>query len=81
MKPTETVANLTFSNGAPSMELPVYGGTIGPDVIDIRKLYGETGMFTEGWWLWPIGRYVERHALEKPAETLSFLHAFTHHEF
>ena len=46
MKPTETVANLTFSNGAPSMELPVYGGTIGPDVIDIRKLYGETGMFT-----------------------------------
>jgi citrate synthase len=26
--------------------MPVYKGTIGPDVIDIRKLYGQTGMFT-----------------------------------
>jgi citrate synthase len=26
--------------------LPVTSGTIGPDVIDIRKLYAETGMFT-----------------------------------
>jgi citrate synthase len=26
--------------------MPVYNGTIGPDVIDIRKLYGQTGMFT-----------------------------------
>ena len=28
------------------MELPVYSGSVGPDVIDIRKLYGQTGMFT-----------------------------------
>ena len=28
------------------MELPVYKGTIGPDVIDIRKLYAQTGKFT-----------------------------------
>jgi citrate synthase len=27
-------------------EAPVYGGTIGPDVFDIRALYGKTGMFT-----------------------------------
>jgi citrate synthase len=26
--------------------MPVKSGTIGPDVIDIRKLYGQTGMFT-----------------------------------
>ena len=26
--------------------LPVLEGTTGPDVIDIRKLYGDTGMFT-----------------------------------
>src|SRR3954471_16783232 len=31
---------------AKSLELPVYGGTIGPDVFDIRALYGKTGMFT-----------------------------------
>ncbi|MCS6810295.1 MAG: citrate synthase, partial [Tepidimonas sp.] len=39
-------ATLSFSNGAPSVELPIYSGTIGPDVIDIRKLYAQTGMFT-----------------------------------
>ena len=32
--------------GGKSLEAPVYGGTIGPDVIDIRALYGKTGMFT-----------------------------------
>ena len=28
------------------LELPVYGGSVGPDVIDIRKLYAESGAFT-----------------------------------
>jgi citrate synthase len=32
--------------GDKSLEFPVYGGTIGPDVVDIRALYGKTGMFT-----------------------------------
>ena len=32
--------------GGKSLEVPVYGGTIGPDVVDIRTLYGKTGMFT-----------------------------------
>ena len=46
MKLSETKATLSFSNGSPSIDLPVYSGNVGPDVIDIRKLYGETGMFT-----------------------------------
>ena len=29
-----------------NLELPSYGGSIGPDVFDIRALYGKTGMFT-----------------------------------
>ncbi len=29
-----------------SVEMPVYSGTIGPNVIDIGKLYAQTGMFT-----------------------------------
>src|SRR5476651_1902898 len=29
-----------------NLELPTYGGSIGPDVFDIRALYGKTGMFT-----------------------------------
>ena len=46
MKLADYKATLQFSNGQPSMEMPVYQGNIGPDVIDIRKLYGQTGMFT-----------------------------------
>jgi len=46
MKLSDNKATLSFSNGTPPMELPVYNGTVGPDVIDIRKLYGQTGMFT-----------------------------------
>ena len=46
MTPSDVKATLSFSDGSPSMELPIYKGTIGPDVIDIRKLYAQTGMFT-----------------------------------
>ena len=46
MKLADNKATLSFSNNAPSVELPVYQGSIGPDVIDIRKLYAQTGMFT-----------------------------------
>ncbi len=46
MKLADNKATLSFSNGSPSVEMPMYHGTIGPDVIDIRKLYGQTGLFT-----------------------------------
>jgi citrate synthase len=29
-----------------TIDLPVYGGSIGPDVVDIRKLYGQGDVFT-----------------------------------
>jgi citrate synthase len=29
-----------------TLEFPVYGGTVGPDVVDIRKLYGDADVFT-----------------------------------
>jgi citrate synthase len=46
MKLADNKATLSFSNGSPSVDLPVYHGSIGPDVVDIRKLYAQTGMFT-----------------------------------
>jgi citrate synthase len=46
MTNSDTKATLSFSDGSPSLDLPIYKGTIGPDVIDIRKLYGATGKFT-----------------------------------
>jgi citrate synthase len=39
-------ATLSFSDGSPSVEFPVLKGTVGPDVIDIKTLYGKTGKFT-----------------------------------
>ncbi len=44
-KETRT-ATLSFSDGSPSVELPIYRGVMGPDVIDIKALYGQTGKFT-----------------------------------
>lgn len=46
MIPSDVKATLSFSDGSPSVDLPLYKGSIGPDVIDIRKLYGQTGKFT-----------------------------------
>jgi citrate synthase len=46
MNISDTKATLSFSDGSPSIDMPIYKGTIGPDVIDIRKLYGQTGKFT-----------------------------------
>ena len=38
-------ATLTLNDGR-SLELPVLSGTVGPDVVDIRALYGKAGVFT-----------------------------------
>ena len=46
MIPSDVKATLSFSDGSASMDLPIYKGTIGPDVLDIRKLYAQTGKFT-----------------------------------
>ena len=40
----DKVAKLTI--GDKTFEFPVLSGTVGPDVIDIRSLYSQTGMFT-----------------------------------
>ena len=37
---------LTFDKSGKTVKMPVLGGTVGPNVIDIRKLYAETGCFT-----------------------------------
>ncbi len=36
----------TFTVGGKEVTLPVLKGSVGPDVVDIRKLYGETDVFT-----------------------------------
>jgi len=39
-------AKLTFDDGTPPIEFPMLSGTVGPDVVDIRALYTQTGKFT-----------------------------------
>lgn len=39
-------ATLSFGDGGESIELPVISGTMGPDVVDIRKLHAKSGLFT-----------------------------------
>ncbi len=46
MTNSDAKATLSFSDGTPSLDFPIYKGSIGPDVIDIRKLYASTGKFT-----------------------------------
>ena len=35
-----------FQIGDKTVDYPVLTGSVGPDVVDIRKLYGQTGAFT-----------------------------------
>ena len=46
MNTSDKKATLSFSDGSPSIDFPIYEGTVGPEVIDIRKLYAGTGKFT-----------------------------------
>ncbi|MGK2285965.1 citrate synthase [Pedomonas sp. V897] len=41
-----TNKSATLNTGNGTIDLPILSGTVGPDVIDVRKLYGGTGMFT-----------------------------------
>src|SRR3974390_38326 len=36
----------TITIGNKNWDFPIYGGSVGPDVLDISKLYGDSGMFT-----------------------------------
>src|ERR1700723_1433874 len=44
--PSMAPASVTLKYGEKTLELPVKEGTIGPAVVDIGKLYAQTGMFT-----------------------------------
>jgi 3-methyladenine DNA glycosylase AlkC len=41
------------------------------------ELKQETGMLSEGWWLWPVGRYVTKHGLRNVKVSLHFIKELT----
>ena len=50
-----------------SKNIQAFFNVLGPELAQPE------GMFNLGWWLWPIGRYVERHGNENWILSLSFL--------
>ncbi|MEM1314339.1 MAG: citrate (Si)-synthase, partial [Pseudomonadota bacterium] len=44
--PKDSGRTATLSIDGKDYEFPIYSGSIGPDVIDIGKLYAQTGAFT-----------------------------------
>lgn len=52
-------------------DLEVFGKLLGPE------LETPEGMFKEGWWLWPIGRYIERHGLVDRELSILFIYELT----
>ena len=40
------MGDVKLNTGNGEFDYPVLSGSVGPDVVDIRKLYGQTGMFT-----------------------------------
>gem|GEM_PF-6458544 len=47
IRPSRTVSlSIEDADGPRTLELGVLDGTLGPSVIEVSKLYGETGYFT-----------------------------------
>src|SRR3979409_62650 len=46
MDATSNSKTATLTVGNKTYDFPILSGTVGPDVIDIAKLYGQSGMFT-----------------------------------
>lgn len=54
-----------------SKNIQAFAKLLGPELEEAK------GMFNFGWWLWPIGRYVERYGNENWYLSLSFLKELT----
>ncbi len=57
--------------GSYEEDINIFSGILGPELPEPK------GMFTDGWWLWPVGRYVERHGLENQRLSLDFIYKLT----
>ena len=57
-------------------------GDYAENIYIFHQILGEEltkteGMFTEGWWLWPIGRYVEKYGTKDLRVSLDFIKELT----
>ncbi|WP_257202899.1 hypothetical protein [Corynebacterium cystitidis] len=57
--------------GSYEQQLATFTKILGPE------LPGILGMFTDGWWLWPVGRFVEKHGTQNYEASLEFCRELT----
>jgi len=61
----------SFIDGDYEDKISVFFKILGPE------LEKPEGMFTDGWWLWPIGKYVELYGVKNPKLSLEFIYEMT----
>ena len=53
-------------------DYPVMSGTVGPDVVDIRKFYAQTGDFTYETWVYPESTPNDSYIIAQPSAGAGF---------
>ncbi len=51
--------------------IKIFTDLLGPELTEAK------GMFIHGWWLWPIGRYIERHGVKDFDLSMAFIYELT----
>ena len=54
-----------------SKNVAIFKKILGPELTTTN------GMFTHGWWLWPVGRYVEKHGTKNFEVSMKFIYELT----
>jgi len=60
-----------FMTGSYENDIKIFIQILGEELSEPK------GMFTEGWWLWPVGRYVERKGLHNRILSIEFIYELT----
>ncbi len=60
-----------YLTGNYAQDISIFQQILGPE------LQTTEGMFTYGWWLWPIGRYVERNGTKNFRASMEFIYELT----
>ncbi len=60
-----------YMPGNYSETITIFTKILGPELETTQ------GMFTYGWWLWPVGRYVERHGVIDFQTSVDFIYELT----
>jgi 3-methyladenine DNA glycosylase AlkC len=61
----------TFMTGGYGRDISIFHQILG------TELQTTEGMFTYGWWLWPVGRYIERNGTKDFQASIDFIYELT----